>query len=60
MSFRYSSAHRRTAALSHGPAVQLIEDDLIVEVLRKWAQKINVSTDSYTPTHVFTFTDEIK
>lgn len=54
-----SSTHERTDALSHGSAVELMEDDLIMDVLRKRAEKTDVSTDSY-PSQVFTFKGEIK
>lgn len=42
-----SSTHERTDALSHGSAVELMEDELIMDVLRKRAEKTDVSTDSY-------------
>lgn len=42
-----SSTHERTDALSHGSAVELMEDDLIMDVLRKRAEETDVSTDSY-------------
>lgn len=42
-----SSTHERTDALSHGSAVALMEDDLIMGVLRKRAEKTDVSTDSH-------------